>query len=449
MHSPRELPIVAIVGRPNVGKSTLFNRFAGRRRALVADRPGITRDRIAEEVEVENRPVLLVDTAGLEPAADTGLPAAIQAQAQAALAEADAILFVVDGRAGRLPGDDDLARLLHRAPQPVSLLVNKLDLPQHDAQLTEFLGLGFERCQAVSAEHGRGAWDALEELVALLPEGDATPATPASGTRIAVVGRPNAGKSSLVNRLCGEERVVVSEVPGTTRDTVDTRIEWEGRTFTLVDTAGLRRSGRRDRTAERVSALMTVRALDRADVALVVVDAADGVSEQDARICSLALDRGCACVVLANKWDVVAAEGAERGERVRDDLAHALRFASHAPVVQVSARTGAGIQRILPLVGRVGQAGERRIPTADLNRWLERTVARHEPAMAQRGTRRKPVKFLYATQIGVRPPSFALFCSAPNEIQASYKRFLENRLRADYDFEGTPVRLFLRARAKE
>ncbi|MEE2678897.1 MAG: ribosome biogenesis GTPase Der, partial [Myxococcota bacterium] len=403
----------------------------------------------AEEVEVENRPVLLVDTAGLEPAADTGLPAAIQAQAQAALAEADAILFVVDGRAGRLPGDDDLARLLHRAPQPVSLLVNKLDLPQHDAQLTEFLGLGFERCQAVSAEHGRGAWDALEELVALLPEGDAAPAAPASGTRIAVVGRPNAGKSSLVNRLCGEERVVVSEVPGTTRDTVDTRIEWEGRTFTLVDTAGLRRSGRRDRTAERVSALMTVRALDRADVALVVVDAADGVSEQDARICSLALDRGCACVVLANKWDVVAAEGAERGERVRDDLAHALRFASHAPVVQVSARTGAGIQRILPLVGRVGQAGERRIPTADLNRWLERTVARHEPAMAQRGTRRKPVKFLYATQIGVRPPSFALFCSAPNEIQASYKRFLENRLRADYDFEGTPVRLFLRARAKE
>ena len=440
---------MAIVGRPNVGKSTLFNRFAGRRRALVADRPGITRDRIAEEVEVENRPVLLVDTAGLEPAADTGLPAAIQAQAQAALAEADAILFVVDGRAGRLPGDDDLARLLHRAPQPVSLLVNKLDLPQHDAQLTEFLGLGFERCQAVSAEHGRGAWDALEELVALLPEGDATPATPASGTRIAVVGRPNAGKSSLVNRLCGEERVVVSEVPGTTRDTVDTRIDWEGRTFTLVDTAGLRRSGRRDRTAERVSALMTVRALDRADVALVVVDAADGVSEQDARICSLVLERGCACVILANKWDVVAAEGAERGERVRDDLAHALRFASHAPVVQVSARTGAGIQRILPLVGRVGQAGERRIPTADLNRWLERTVARHEPAMAQRGTRRKPVKFLYATQIGVRPPSFALFCSAPNEIQASYKRFLENRLRADYDFEGTPVRLFLRARAKE
>jgi len=449
MLSPREFPIVAIVGRPNVGKSTLFNRYARRRRALVADRPGITRDRIAEQVEVEGRAVLLVDTAGLDPEADAGLPAAVQAQAGAALEEADAILFVVDGRAGRLPADEVLARLLHRAPQPVSLLVNKLDLAQHDAGLAEFYALGFERCHAVSAEHGRGAWDAFEALVALLPAG-AEPAESAdAGVRIAVVGRPNVGKSSLVNRLCGEQRVVVSDVPGTTRDTVDTRITRDGQVFTLVDTAGLRRSGRRDRTAERGSALMAVRSLVRADVALIVVDADEGATEQDARVCALALDRGCACVILANKWDLLRARDAERRQRVRDELAQALRFASHAPVLQVSAETGAGIHRIFPAVEGVSRAGELRIPTAELNRWLERTVTRHEPAMAQRGTRKRPVKFLYATQFGVRPPSFALFCTAPEAIQASYKRFLENRLREDYDLGGTPVRLFLRARVRD
>jgi len=449
MHTPRELPIVAIVGRPNVGKSTLFNRYAGSRRALVADYPGITRDRIAEEVDVDGRTVLLVDTAGLDPEADAGLPAAVQAQAHAALEEADAILLVVDGRAGRLPADEELARLLHRAPQPVSLVVNKLDLPQHDSQLAEFLSLGFERCHAVSAEHSRGAWEAIEALAALLPARGELDAVPDAGVRVAVVGRPNAGKSLLVNRLCGAQRVVVSDVPGTTRDSIDTRIEREGQVFTLVDTAGLRRAGRRDRTAERVSALMTVRSLDRADVALIVVDAADGVTEQDARVCALALDRGCACVILANKWDLVAADESERGDRVREELARSLRFASHAPVIQISAKTGSGIQRIFPRVQSVSRASELRIPTAELNRWLQRTVARHEPAMAQRGTRKKPVKFLYAAQIGVRPPSFALFCTAPNEIQASYTRFLENRLREEYDLDGTPVRLFLRARTPD
>ena len=449
MPTPRELPIVAIVGRPNVGKSTLFNRYARSRRALVTDRPGITRDRIAEEVEVEGRAVLLVDTAGLDPEADEGLPAAIQAQAHAALEAADAILFVVDGRAGRLPADEDLARLLHRAPQPVSVVVNKLDLAQHDSGLAEFLALGFERCHAVSAEHGRGAWDAFEVLVALLPAGGDPAESADAGVRIAVVGRPNVGKSSLVNRLCGEQRVVVSDVPGTTRDAVDTQIVRDGQVFTLVDTAGLRRSGRRDRTVERVSALMAVRSLERADVALIVVGADEGATDQDARVCALALDRGCACVVLANKWDLVAADDAERRKRVRDELARALRFASHAPVLQVSAKTGAGIQRIFPVVEDVSRAGELRIPTAELNRWLERTVARHEPAMAQRGARKKPVKFLYAVQVGVRPPSFAFFCTAPDDVQTSYKRFLENRLRDDYDLRGTPVRLFLRARTRD
>jgi GTP-binding protein len=451
MSSSAQLPIVAIVGRPNVGKSTLFNRFTGRRRVLVEDRPGITVDRIAEEVEVEGRRVILVDTAGLDRDADDELGGAIQAQARSAVAQADAILFVVDGKEGRLPEDEALARQLHRTSKPVALLVNKIDHPKHEERVNEFLGMGFEPTLGGSGEHGRGIWDAIEALVAQLPE----PPEPdeaddeAEGIRVALVGRPNVGKSSLLNRLAGEERVVVSDVPGTTRDAIDTRVEHEGRVYTLVDTAGLRRPGRRDRTAERGSALMTVRALERADVALIVLDASEGATDQDAKVASLAREWGCACAVLANKWDRVAGHDDEdRAKRVEDGIRHTLRFMADAPIHRVSAKTGAGVGRIFPLVEEVATAGERRIPTAELNRWLEETVARHEPAMAQRGPRKKPVKFHYATQTGVRPPTFVVFCTDPRAVQPSYRRFLENRLRERFDLRGTPIRLRLRARAR-
>jgi GTP-binding protein len=444
------LPIVAIVGRPNVGKSTLFNRYAGERRALVENRPGITRDRVAAEVEAAGRKILLVDTAGLDPDADDALGGAVQAQARAALDQADAILFVVDGKEGRLPDDDALGRMLHRSAKPVGLLVNKIDAPGHEPRVAEFAALGFDRCAGASAEHGRGVWDALEELVAALPPPvEDTDEEPEEGVRIALVGRPNVGKSSLLNRLAGEQRVVVSEVPGTTRDAIDIRVEHGGRAYTLVDTAGVRRAGRRTRTAERGSALMTVRSLERASVALLVLDASEGATDQDARVASLARERGCACAVLANKWDLVVAAGPERVRVVRDSIRDALRFMTDAPVLQVSARTGAGIGRIFPLVDAVAAAAERRVPTAELNRWLEETVARHEPAMAQRGTRRRPVKFQYATQIGVRPPTFVLFCTDPRAVQPSYRRFLENRLRERFGFEGTPIRLRLRARTRK
>ncbi|MBW2270654.1 MAG: ribosome biogenesis GTPase Der [Deltaproteobacteria bacterium] len=447
MSHGQALPIVAIVGRPNVGKSTLFNRFARRRRALVHNEPGITRDRVAEEIEVEGRRILLVDTAGLNLAAAAAIDRAVQAQVRAALDEADAILFVVDGRAGRLPEDEAVARMLYRGEQPISLLVNKLDIPRHDIHLSDFLGLGFERAHAVSAEHGRGAWDALEELIVQLPAALETPAEAETGLRVALVGRPNVGKSSLLNRLCGQDRVVVSDEPGTTRDAVDTTVEWEGARYTLVDTAGLRRSGRRDRTAEPGSALMTVRSLERADVALIVLDASEGPTEQDARVASLARERGCAVVVLANKWDLV---DAERSSRLHEEVAQVLRFLSDAPVLQVSAKTGAGLGRkLFRAVEDVARAGALRVSTAALNRWMERTVARHEPAMAQRGARKKPVKFQYATQVGVRPPTFVLFCTAPEAVQESYRRFLENRLREDFELRGTPVRLRLRARARD
>jgi GTP-binding protein len=386
--------------------------------------------------------VLVVDTAGLDPEAEEGLPAAVQAQAAAAIRDADAILFLVDGQSGVLPEDREVARALRRTDKPLALLVNKIDVPEHAPRVAEFHALGFARTRGISAEHGRGAWDALEELVAALPEGPAPPPAP-EGIRIAVVGRPNVGKSSLVNRLCGEQRVVVSDVPGTTRDAVDVELEQGGHHFTLVDTAGLRRAGRRDRTAERGSALMTVRALERAEVALVLIDAQEGFTDQDARVAALARERGCAVAVLANKWDLVEAE---QGEAVARRIAHGLRFMADAPVLRISAKTGAGVGRILERVLRLHQASLRRIGTAELNRWLQDAVRRHEPAMAQRGTRRRPLKFFYATQTATRPPTFVLFCTEPESVQPAYRRFLEKRLRETFDLEGTPVRLRLRAR---
>ena len=458
MSPSQKLPIVAIVGRPNVGKSTLFNRYAGFRRALVEDEPGVTRDTIAEEIELtDGRRILLVDTAGLDTDPEGGLPAAVQAQARAAIAQADAILFVVDGKSGLVGVEETLARTLRRSSKPVALVVNKLDHPSHAPRIADFARLGFASLHAVSAEHGTGAWDALEELAGRLPaareEAPEEAREPApeqeSAARIAMVGRPNVGKSSLVNRLLGAERVVVSDLPGTTRDSVDTRLVVDGRAYTLVDTAGLRSPGRRTRTAERGSALMTVRSLERADIAVVVLDAGEGPTDQDAHILQVAQERGCPVVIAANKWDLVAGRG-ERAARDADAaIRNALHFMPDAPVLHVSARTGAGVARILPEAERVAGAGRRRITTSELNRWLQEAVGRHEPAMAQRGSRRRPIKFFYATQTAVRPPTFLLFCTEPAAVAPSYRRFLENRLREAFDLRGTPVRLRLRARSAD
>jgi GTP-binding protein len=449
MSHESSLPIVAIVGRPNVGKSTLFNRFAGTRRALVEDVPGITRDRIAEEIEVGTRRVLIVDTAGLDGEAEEGLYSAVQAQAQSAISEADAVLFLVDGKSGLLPEDESLAQTLRQTSKPVMLAVNKIDRPQHQVRIAEFYGLGFERTKGISAEHATGAWDALEELVELVPESRDTEPVVDEGIRIAIVGRPNVGKSSLLNRLVGEERVVVSDVPGTTRDAVDTVVEQGDERFTLIDTAGLRKQGRRTRTAERGSALMTVRALERAQVAFIIIDASEGFRAHDAIIASLAQERGCSTAILLNKWDLVAKSGPERAKEVREAIARGLRFLADAPFCQISAKTGAGVGRLLDCAQKLQQTAERRIPTSELNRWLQDCVDRHEPAMAQRGHRKRPLKFFYATQTTVRPPTFVLICTDPSSVQDSYRRFLENRLRESFGFGGVPIRLRLRPRSRK
>ena len=445
MDSSAPIPIVAIVGRPNVGKSTLFNRYAGWRRALVADSPGLTRDRIAEELEIQGRAIRLVDTAGLDAAAERGLPAAVQAQAESAVRDADAILFVVDGKAGLLPEDEAIAQTLRRTRKPLSLLVNKIDNPRHhEDRLLDFYSLGFERLKGISAEHGGGAFDALEDLVDALPQNndDAIPTDPAI-PRIALVGRPNVGKSSLMNRLLGEERVVVSDEAGTTRDAIDIQFEYEGESYVLVDTAGMRRPGRREGTGERVGALMAVRALERAQVALVVVDAEEGLTDQDAHVARLARDMGVSVVIVANKRDRL--DGEQRKSAL-EDVKHGLRFLEDAPIVSLSALTGAGLSRLLPAIRRVTEASLRRVPTAELNRWLADAVRRHDPGMARKGSRTTPLKFLYASQVGVQPPRFVIFCTDPDSVMVSYRRYLENRLRDSFGFEGCPLRVHLRGR---
>jgi GTP-binding protein len=449
---PSQLPLIAIVGRPNVGKSTLFNRLAGQRRALVDDTPGVTRDRIAAEVAVNGRRVLLVDTAGLDPDAGGEIEAAVQAQARAAVAAADAILFVTDGQAGLVPQEHEIADLLRRARKPVALAVNKLDAPRHAPRMLEFHALGLEPVRGISAEHGSGAWDLLEEIVARLPEPaeDGAPSVEEAGERplrVALVGRPNVGKSSLLNQLAGETRVVVASEAGTTRDAIDVEVERDGRRFVFVDTAGMRRAGRRDRLVERGSALMAVRAIEAADVALVLLDASEGFTDQDARVLMLVRERGRPCVLLANKWDRIASES--EAQRAREGIAKRLRPLPDVPVIEISAKTGRNLGKILPLAARIAAAAAQEISTSALNRWLQHSVRRHEPSMAQRGTRKRPIKFFYATQTGTRPPTFVLFCTEPSEVLDSYRRFLEKRLRDEFGFAGVPVRLRLRKRHAE
>ena len=445
--SDQRMPVVALVGRPNVGKSTLFNRYAGYRRALVADQPGLTRDRIAEKIELEGRMIWIVDTAGLDPVrGEANLENAVQAQARSAIESADVILFIVDGQLGLVPEDEAIAATLRRSGKPLGLLVNKIDQPTHHRhRVNEFFRLGIEETHAVSAEHGGGAFDALERVLEMLTEDPEHASNDKEGAqRIAIVCPPNVGKSSIANRLAGEQRVVVADEPGTTRDAVDIRITREGEDYVLVDTAGLRKIAKRQGPGEHGGALMTLRSLERADIALLVVDAFDGIADQDSRVASLMREQGCSSLVLANKWDLVPRE--DREDRLAD-IAHGLRFMADVPIVAVSAETGAGFKPLFKKLATVVAAGGQRVPTADLNRWLKDVGEKHPPSMASKGSLRRPNKLFYASQVSVRPPTFIVFCSDPKAIQVSYVRFLENQLRESFGFRGTPVRVLLRARS--
>ena len=451
----RALPLVAIVGRPNVGKSTLFNRLTGERRAIVGDEPGITRDRIYGEADWNGRRFSIVDTGGIVPDDDAVIPANIFKQAAAAIDEAEALLWVVDVRRGMTPLDEELAGRLRETGKRVLVAANKADAGRLEADAGEFFRFGFENVFAVSAEHGDGLGDMLDALVEgfeAIPSPEEEVDTREHEIRLAITGRPNVGKSSLLNRLLGEERVIVSPIAGTTRDAVDTVLEAEGRQFRIVDTAGIRRKGKTGEVAEKLSVLMARRSLERADVAIVVIDAVEGVAALDANIAGYAHDAGCSIILAVNKWDALENKETGTAAAFERDLRDKMKFLEWAPVVTISALTGQRVERILPLVLRANEARNLRIPTSQLNAFFERNVSQPRggsaPAPVKGGVSRLHVQ--YMTQTSVRPPTFVLFTSGGKPgLHFSYVRYLQNRLREEFDFFATPLRIIERHKKRK
>ena len=433
------LPIVAVVGRPNVGKSTLVNRILGRRAAVVEEMPGVTRDRRQFDADWAGRRFLLVDTGGWESNPADELDGSIRRQAEAALGSADVVLLVVDASSAVTDDDLGVVRMLQRAEVPIVLVANKVDDAVREADAAELWSLGLGEPMAVSAFHGRGVGELLDRLLTHLPE-EADEDVAEGPERLAIVGRPNVGKSTLLNRLVGEDRVIVSDRPGTTRDPVDVEVEIGGHPYVLVDTAGLRRKPQITEDADFYAVIRAREALSDADVALLVVDAADGVTRQDQRIADEVIESGTGMVVLLNKWDAVEEEDKWMLER---DVASRLSFLGWAPMLRISALRGTRVGRLGEAVTAVLEARRTRVPTGTLNRMVRSWVAAHPPPV-RKG--RRP-KIHYAVQAGIEPPTVVLFVSG-GEVGEDYKRYLENRLRGAFDFAGTPIRIVTRQRSR-
>ena len=448
--SPSQLPArgrVALVGRPNVGKSTLFNRLTGSRRAIVTPLPGTTRDVLEGVVEWQGRGFTVTDTGGVVGASEDPMWEAVAARGRRAAGNVDLVIFVVDGRDGPLPADDEIAKELRARGVPVLVAVNKMDDRRAADRVIEFHRFGFEPIAEIAAEHGLGVGDLLDLVVERLPAAppvDADAPEAAEEPRIAIVGRPNVGKSSLVNRLLGQDRVLVSATPGTTRDAIDDGLRWHGQRFRLVDTAGIRRPGRvaRGGQVEAVSVVRARHAMEQADVAVLVVDAAAGAVTRDAAIAGEAEAAGCGVVLAANKWDLVKTRGPEFVKEHDRQLREALKFVDYAPIVHLSALTGERTDRLMRLVDEVARARRRQVTTGELNRVLEKAAAEQTPSGARRGS----VRLRYGVQSGVAPPTFTLFTSRGERLHFSYERYLRNRLRKAFGFRGSPIRLKVRGR---
>jgi GTP-binding protein len=442
--SPHPLPpLIAIIGRPNVGKSTLFNRILGTRTAIVDDIPGVTRDRNYADGEHQGRPFRLVDTGGLDPTATDSMLSLIRQQSQLAIMEADILILLMDGRSGLTPADEELVDLLRRIEKPVFFAVNKIDTPKSESLLADFYRLGIETLYAVSAEHGTGVAELLDALCPLLPEGGPEEARAVS-PRVAIVGRPNVGKSTLVNALLGQQRVVVSDLPGTTRDAIDSVLTVEDRRYVLTDTAGIRRRGRIEKGVEGFSVGRALRAMGRSDVAVLLLDAVEGITEQDTKIAGLALKQGRACLIVVNKWDLRETNAGARAACVRE-LKRRFRFLSWAPVLFLSAIKPDSCSELLPMIDQVMASFSFRVQTGPLNEWFQ-GLLRKNPLPVRKGRPSKAVKSVFITQVATRPPVFALFVGRPQDIGRSYSRFLENQLRAAYGFVGTPIRIIVRSK---
>ncbi len=436
------LPVVAIVGRPNVGKSTLFNRLVGQRKAIVEDFAGVTRDRNYAEVTRYDKPFLLIDTGGFEPASTDRLLSQMREQSQLAVEEADVIIHLMDVREGLTPSDIEVAQMLRRVGKPVFFAANKVDGDKQEIAAAEFYSLGVERVYSLSSAHGRGVGELIDDLLDLLPQ-SAAPEVEGE-VRLAVIGRPNVGKSSLVNRLLGFERVVANPTAGTTRDSVDTPFEFAGQRYVLIDTAGIRRKGRVSQTLEKFSAIQALKAMDRAHVALMIIDAEEGVTDQDLAVAGYAYERGRALILVVNKWDLPEKD-THTMKRYMEEIRRRFKYLPFAPVLFVSALNGQRVERIMPAVARVFAEFNRKITTSELNSVLEEALTRHPPPMV-RGRR---TKVYYATQTLVRPPTFTLFTNSPEDIHFSYERYLQNALREAFGFEGVPIRLRYRGRDKK
>ncbi len=436
------MPIVAIVGRPNVGKSTLFNRILGQRKALVEDFPGVTRDRNYAEVTRFDHPFTLIDTGGFEPVSEDRLLVQMREQSQLAIEEADLILFVVDGREGLTASDSEVAQMLRRVEKPILYVINKIDGDRQELDTSEFFALGADALYPVSAEHGRGMGDLMDEVLRLLPPAPPTPAD-SEEIRLAIVGRPNVGKSSLVNRLLGKERVVANPEAGTTRDSVDSPFVYNRQRYLLIDTAGIRRKGKVSQKLEKFSVIQALKAMERAHVVLVVVDAEEGITEQDLTVAGYAYEKGRAVLLVVNKWDLPAKDNATLGKYV-EEVRRNFKFLNFAPILFVSALTGQRVSKIMVEVEKVAAEFNRRIPTPQLNQVLGDAVKKHPPAVFQ-GQR---LKFFYAAQTAVRPPTFVIFVNRAEGIHFSYERFLTNKFREAFGFSGTPLRLNFRDRER-
>jgi GTPase len=438
-------PIVAIVGRPNVGKSALFNRLVGERVAIVEDEPGTTRDRVYGTTDWRGVDFTLVDTGGLqdeqeiESSSVAEIARRTKEQARSAISEADVIVFMVDAKSGLTAGDYEVADLLRRTDKPTILIANKADNLERRDSIVDFYVLGLGEPIAISSLHGTGTGDLLDLLVEALPEFEEEPDI--EGPKISIVGRPNVGKSRLLNALLGAERAIVSDVPGTTRDTLDTHLVWEDEPVTLIDTAGIRRRGRVDPGVEQYSVLRSMRAIDRSDVVLMLIDATEPFTAQDVHITGYIEEQKKGIVVVVNKWDLLD-KGPETVEKYRKKAAEELVFVPYAPLAFISAKFGQHVHEVLDLALQVVRERLTRVSTAHLNKMLREAVARHPPT-AKHG---KHIRFYYGTQVDVAPPTFVFFCNEPKQIHFTYRRYLENRLRAEFGFTGTPIRMSFRGR---